>query len=527
MGGPHMASKREMSSERALPDKVESILRLVMDNIPQYVFWKSRDFIYLGCNENFAKVAGLSHPREIVGLSDEQLPWAQEETLRFRADDRRVMESGEARYGIVEYLKDTHGKRLWVETNKIPLRDDEGYIFGVLGTFEDVTAHYQLQEQVRQLQVRLRGQQRYRHLGMMIQGVAHDLSDLLTAVMVHAGRMERHPHHAGLVSAAAQEILDASSAARDLCTQMQAYGGDESQVLVPLRLSAVVTHAEGLIRAMVPTNVQLSISTGEDDALIAGDEVQLQQVLLNLISNTVDGFKGEPGQIRLKVYTHEPEPESPHPVAQSRAMALEIIDSGGPPRAMPREGGLDAFCNLRGAREGLGLKAAREIVSGHRGEILVEPEPTGGAVLRVLLPLLAPATPLPKGVRRHRDFEGCCLLVDDERSIRSTLGAMMQELGFDVLEASDGAEALSLFEAQPDRISVVLLDVSMPGMGGMEALIRMREITARPPVVLMSGYAGQALNTAIFGEQQPVFLGKPFTTTQLLDAVVEAISDQP
>ncbi|MDY7020843.1 MAG: PAS domain S-box protein [Cyanobacteriota bacterium] len=117
----------------------QKFLQLVMDNIPQHIFWKDRDSVYLGCNQNFAKVAGLESPKQIIGKTDYDLPWTTAEADAYRKDDRQVMDRDRAEYHIIETQLTAEGKQVWLDTNKIPLHNRKGDVIGILGTYEDIT----------------------------------------------------------------------------------------------------------------------------------------------------------------------------------------------------------------------------------------------------------------------------------------------------------------------------------------------------------------------------------------------------
>ncbi len=135
-------------TEKAMIEK-EELLQLVLDNIPQYIFWKDRNSVYLGCNRNFAIIAGFNNPLEIVGKTDYDLPWKKEESDFFRECDARVMETDTPEYHIIEPLLQADGKQSWVNTNKIPLHDAQGNVVGILGTFEDITERQRVEEKIR------------------------------------------------------------------------------------------------------------------------------------------------------------------------------------------------------------------------------------------------------------------------------------------------------------------------------------------------------------------------------------------
>jgi hypothetical protein len=124
----------------------QQMLQLVMDNIPQSIFWKDSNSVFLGCNRNFAQIAGVGTPENIVGKTDYDLPWKKEEADFYRSCDARVMHTNTPKYHILEPLQQADGKQLWIDTNKVPLHDFEGNVIGILGTFEDITNRKQAEE---------------------------------------------------------------------------------------------------------------------------------------------------------------------------------------------------------------------------------------------------------------------------------------------------------------------------------------------------------------------------------------------
>ncbi|WP_190439756.1 PAS domain S-box protein [Trichocoleus sp. FACHB-90] len=127
----------------------QHMLQLVMDNIPQFIFWKDRNSVYVGCNRSFARMAGIDNPEDIVGLTDYDLPWKQEETEFFRKCDARVIETDKPEYHIIEPILQADGKQLWADTNKVPLHDANGKVVGILGTIEDITERKLAEEELR------------------------------------------------------------------------------------------------------------------------------------------------------------------------------------------------------------------------------------------------------------------------------------------------------------------------------------------------------------------------------------------
>ncbi|GAB4549401.1 MAG: hypothetical protein Tsb0014_44080 [Pleurocapsa sp.] len=163
----------------------ELTFQSILDQLPQFIFWKDRNSVYLGCNQKLAEVAGKSSPAEMIGKTDYDLAWKTEESDWFRECDRRVIESGSPEYGIIEPQKQADGSEKWLKTNKIPLRDGQGNVIGIIGTFEDITERIELEKQLKEQNLTLEtlvtkrtqelaaSQARYERLSLNVPGTIY------------------------------------------------------------------------------------------------------------------------------------------------------------------------------------------------------------------------------------------------------------------------------------------------------------------------------------------------------------------
>lgn len=174
----------------------EIFLQLVLDHIPSYVFWKDRQSIYLGCNENYAKTAGLNNPDEIVGKSDYDLPWSTEESNFFRVTDKEVMDTGIPRINFEQLQTINDGSTRWLKTSKIPLHNERGEVIGILGTYEDITERKSIElelveknKKLQQLNAQL--EMANADLEQFAYAASHDLQEPLRMIGRFAGLLDK------------------------------------------------------------------------------------------------------------------------------------------------------------------------------------------------------------------------------------------------------------------------------------------------------------------------------------------------
>ena len=385
-------------------------------------------------------------------------------------------------------------------------------IFGVLVSgkifvmFEDITALKLAAAEHLSLERQLFHAQKLESLGILAGGIAHDFNNLLTAILGNTDLALAELPPPSTVRPLVMQIQTASLRAAELIRQMLAFAGRGEMASVPLDLSVTVREMVQLLAASLSKKAELRLDLAEELPSIEADPAQLRQIVMNFILNASDAIGEQAGEIAVRTGRdgHEQNFTPDFSVGTltpgGDAVFLEVADSGcGIDAAMlPRI--FDPFFTTKFAGRGLGLAATQGIVLRHNGVLHVRSRPGAGSVFRVVFPAAAraaapagpePATapaPFPSPTERPWWGSGIILLVDDEEAVRKMTTRLLTALGFEVLTAADGAEAVALFSTRSGEIRAILLDLTMPRMGGHEAFLELRRLHAEVPVILCSGH---------------------------------------
>ena len=380
-----------------------------------------------------------------------------------------------------------------------PIYDDTGTLAGSVHIFRDITERRRLEEQFRE-------SQKFETLGTLAGGVAHDFNNLLTSVIGNASLLlaekgEDSPDRDKLL-----DIIKSARRAADLTRQLLAYSGKAKGFLEKLDLTEIVEGGGSLIEAAIPKKVKLEFDLGRDLPYVEADPNQVQQILLNLVNNSVEAIGEASGVVTVRT------------AYEGGKVYLEVRDTGCGMDAATRARVFDPFFTTKFTGRGLGLSAVAGIVRSHKGWIDVESTPDEGSTFRICLP----PVPRPQGKRRvgpgKRGTAATVLVVEDEEMVQRLATAALEASGYRTVQAANGLEAIR--EVKRDgAIEVVLLDLMMPVMGGEEAIDQMLEERPGLKVIVSTGYdEGEAV--ARFQHKRVAgYLHKPYTSRMLVEKV--------
>jgi signal transduction histidine kinase/DNA-binding response OmpR family regulator len=377
------------------------------------------------------------------------------------------------------------------------------------------------EENRRELEARMLQSQKLESLGILAGGIAHDFNNLLTVTLAHASLAlmkvdAQDPVHHDL-----QEIATASERAAGLCRQMLAYAGKGPLSTQPVELSSLVDECMSLLAVSLSKKATLRPRLGADLPTIDADPSQIRQVVMNLILNASEAIGEHEGSIEVATGRVEIEPAPGGAGADlgptGSCLWLEVRDSGCGMDDATQRRIFDPFFTTKFTGRGLGLAAVLGIVRAHHGAITVTSRPGEGACFRLVFPAGHHAVPGPVS---PADLEGLAgsglvLLVDDEEQVRGAAGLMLRHLGYDVLTAEDGYEALRVFRGRSRDIACVLLDLTMPRMDGHETLEALRRVRDDVRVVIASGYSVENVRERFAAHPPAGFLAKPYRVQAL------------
>ena len=379
----------------------------------------------------------------------------------------------------------------------------------------------------------LRQAQKLESLGVLAGGIAHDFNNLLTAILGNTELALDRDQDDPVLRTALQRIEATTQRGSDLARQLLAYAGKAHFAVQPIDLNAILREMGDLLAVSISKKVLVRQDLQPGLPPVEADAAQFQQVVMNLVINASEAIGDQPGTVTLRTRS-----VSYGKADLSAAFPGQVLEPGPYVRMEVEDDGVgmdaetigrifDPFFTTKFTGRGLGLSAMLGIVRGHRAGIRVESTPGEGTLFILLFPAsesaVAQLVPDPEP---SSPMAGTVLVVDDEGIIRDLARSALEGAGFRVLEARDGLEAVEFFEANRERVDLVLLDMTMPRMGGAEAFRHIRNLAPDTLVLLTSGYTQKDALESLVDLPPDGFLPKPFRIRELVGKVRDILHNR-
>ncbi|MGQ0760776.1 MAG: PAS domain S-box protein [Acidobacteriota bacterium] len=519
---------RERTSEL---DQQRQFLRQVIDLNPSFVFAKDREGRFTLVNHAVAEAYGTT-VEDLLGKTDADFNQNGEEIAHFRRDDLEVIETRTEKFIPEEVITDAAGNVRWLQTIKRPMVAVDGSVTQMLGVATDITQRKRAEEALRDSEGMLRQAQKMESIGTLAGGIAHDFNNLMTAVTGYSELVLRKMDDGDALRPKVEEIRKAGERAASLTSQLLAFSRKQMLHPVVLDLNTVVTSMGRMLPRLIGEDIELRFTLHASLGQVMADRGQMEQVLMNLVVKPRDAmpsggcltvqtenveFAGNAGRRKMVV-----EPGS--------YILLSVTDNGTGMDAETQSHIFEPFFTTKevGKGTGLGLATVYGIVKQSGGSIWVYSEPGRGTTFRIYLPRVDESSlALEQSTRPQEAPVGdeTVLLVEDETMVRELAHEILEQYGYTVLTAANGAAGLEICREFADRIDLLLTDVVMPQMSGHELAENIRALRPETRVLYMSGFTDDAVVRHGVLAEDMCFIQKPFSPAALAIKVRDVLDN--
>jgi PAS domain S-box-containing protein len=411
------------------------------------------------------------------------------------------------------------GTQRWIHDRSFIVRNAAGEFYRLAGIAEDITARKQLEIQFLQAQ-------KMEAIGQLAGGVAHDFNNIIAATLLHLGVLQMNPDFSDATKDSLKELEQGAMQASSLTRQLLLFSRRQTAATKRLDLNALISNMQRMLGRLLGETIQVSVWSSETATWVEADAGMLEQVLMNLSVNARDAMP-DGGKISISTTAVERDAESvqTNPAGRvGRFVCVSVSDTGSGMDEKVLKRIFEPFFTTKeaGKGTGLGLATVFGIVKQHQGWIEVDSVVGRGTTFRIYLPAAAISRDLPSTENRPPEIRGgseTILLAEDEMAVRRVTALCLRKLGYGVIEAENGPDALKQWQEHGQEVDILLTDMVMPeGMTGLDLATRLREDRPALPVIIASGYSADGLRTSAIAHEM-TFLSKPFPRATLAKAL--------
>lgn len=505
------------NSQEQLSESVRN-MEALLRTMPDIMFVLTRDGVYV---EYWVEdESDLAIPsRSIVGSSISELGMSVDKLDEILAAIGKTLDTGDIQ--SVEYELDMDSRHRYFEARLAPYGEER-----IIAVVRDITARREAEMKRLELEGRIQQTQKLESLGVLAGGIAHDFNNILMTIMGNADLAMLSMADTSPANNFLQEIVSAASTASDLARQMLAYSGRSDFEIHPLDLNEIVLELTHMLEVSISKKAVLKYRLAQELPRISADATQIRQVLMNLITNASEAIEDRSGYISITTGAmycdrdYLATTELTDDIGEDMYVYLEVADTGCGMEGAVKAQIFEPFFTTKYTGRGLGLSSVLGIVRGHRGAMKVYTEPGEGTTFKVLFPAChddgdnaSTSGAVPEDERWT--CTGTVLFADDEDTVLAVGRKMLQHMGFSVLAAKDGREAVDMFREHSKSIVLAVLDLTMPHLSGDEVYREIRRMRDDVPVIVSSGFSRKDVMHRFAGKQLQGFIQKPYRVEEL------------
>ncbi len=494
-------------------DPFREQLTYVSPSVARVLGFAPEEFMELDLAEIFTP-ASLEHALAILG----------KELAAENNDRRSRLEFHRSRtLELEQYRKD--GSTLWIEVTATFIRNKDGRIVSLLGASRDISKRKRAEQEKKELEARLQQAHKMEAIGTLAGGIAHDFNNILGAVLGYAEMSLEDAEPGSLIHSNLTEVLTAGTRAKDLVKQILAFSRQAEQELRPVQVKLIVNEAVKLLRASLPSTIEIRRRITSNSATLA-DATQIHQVMMNLCTNAHHAMAEEGGVLEVglaDVRIDNADEARELDLSPGCYLCLTVGDTGCgmPPEVIARI--FDPFFTTKGRDKGtgMGLAVVHGIVKSHGGAVRMDSQPGRGTTFEIFLPVIrqaAESAAVADGERLPTGEEQI-LFVDDEKALVDLGRQMLERLGYKVICRTSSIEALELFKIRPEQFDLVITDMTMPNLTGDKLAAELKRLRPDIPIILCTGFSEQVTEAGVRQMDLQAFLFKPLVMNKLARTV--------
>ena len=422
------------------------------------------------------------------------------------------------------------GTVMHIRARGLVLFGTDGTAERMLGINYDISELKRAEEEKHILEQQFQQTQKLESLGMLAGGIAHDFNNILAIIMGNCSLARMDSENADNYL---PEIEKATDRAAALCRQMLAYAGKAQLAITQINMWLLVDEMINMLKATLPQNAEIKPYLAVDIPHVNGDASQIRQIVMNLIINASEAVGDAQGEIRIsltKTMRTEKQPDKDYhgkTIPPGEYICLEVTDTGCGMDEETKWRIFEPFYTTKFTGRGLGMSAVLGIIMSHKGALQLFTQPSHGTTFRVYLPCGE------NGAESQIDIapselwlgSGTILLAEDEEPIRKLARVLLKKLGFDVIEASNGREALELYQKNAADITLVITDMGMPVMDGYHLFHELKQLAPNLAIIISSGFGDTEVSTRIRAEDIAGSIRKPYNFDQLRDVLKSVVGN--
>ena len=475
------AAARDMTELKRMEEERTRLAAAVEQSAEGVLITDKKGFtVYV--NHAFEEITG--HAKEdILGRQPDVM--TKESQSQWYSSMRDVLLHAKVWAGRIELMK-KDGTIREVDLTVSPVKDASGAVINYVSIGRDVTSQVKLEKELRQAQ-------KMEAIGTLAGGIAHDFNNILAGIIGFTEMSLEDVPETGPPRESLEFVLKGAHRGRDLVRQILTFSRKSEPEKKPTNLGAAIKEALPILRASIPSTIQIQLNLTDSSENVLADRIQIHQILMNLCSNAAHAMHNSGGVLEIDLERVEVIPEKLgdyQDLQPGSYMKLSISDTG---RGMDRstlERIFEPFFTTKNPGEGtgMGLSVVHGIVKGHNGEITVKSEITKGSVFEIYFPVFPEGTLINEPmIKRLPQGKERILFVDDEPDIVAISKDRLQRLGYDVVAMSNSLDALEAFRSHPDTFDLVITDYTMPRLTGVDLAKEIRRMGFNTPIILCSG----------------------------------------